>query len=526
MATPVLTRDTAWRRLTTTGFVLLVVTAVVLVRLSYLDAPLKSDEGGYLVVARAWHLGGPHLYGHYWVDRPPLLFAIYKVATLLPWHLAIRLLAIGFVLLFVLAATWAGRQVGGSRGARWAAAVGGALMISPALWTQFADGELLAAPLVMTSIALTLSAVRHTGWSCLGLAALAGFVGASAVMVKQNFVDALVFAVVLVLVSMVQRALSAARGLLVLAGGLLGVLVVLLVAGWYAVASGAGVRALWFAMYGFRVSAFDLIVDQGLHAPRERAVALAALALVSGIVPMLVVLAGRAARHRASGPPVAWALGLAAAAGILSVMAGGNYWPHYLIQLAPVTALAAGLWAGRSGSVRWVSRFVVGSALVSLAVLTLSGAKDVGRVDGVRIGDWIADSSHHGDTATVMFGHAEVQQATGLPSPYPYMWGLPVRTLDPHHERMVHLLAGPRAPTWVVVWQSPTPRHLGPHGVVFHPHRHGGLQRLRYRVLHPGRHGALHRELRLHYRLLRRFCGRNVWLHDGVRRHLAPTPHC
>jgi hypothetical protein len=40
--------------------------------------------------------------------------------------------------------------------------------------------------------------------------------------------------------------------------------------------------------------------------------------------------------------------------------------------------------------------------------------------------------------------------ASGLSTPYPYLWSLPARTLDPGMRRLERLLAGPAAPTWVV----------------------------------------------------------------------------
>ena len=38
----------------------------------FLARPLSPDEGGFLLVASQWE-PGTSLYGHYWVDRPPLL---------------------------------------------------------------------------------------------------------------------------------------------------------------------------------------------------------------------------------------------------------------------------------------------------------------------------------------------------------------------------------------------------------------------------------------------------------------------
>ena len=80
-------------RTTSRRFVLGVVALVVVLRLGYLVGPLFSDEAGYLLVAQDWHAGGPNLYGHYFVDRPPLLMALYRVAVLTGWPPTVRLLA-------------------------------------------------------------------------------------------------------------------------------------------------------------------------------------------------------------------------------------------------------------------------------------------------------------------------------------------------------------------------------------------------------------------------------------------------
>ncbi|MDQ6642476.1 MAG: hypothetical protein M3Y66_08280, partial [Actinomycetota bacterium] len=45
----------------------------------------------------------------------------------------------------------------------------------------------------------------------------------------------------------------------------------------------------------------------------------------------------------------------------------------------------------------------------------------------------------------------ELIWASGLRSPYPYLWWLPTRTLDPQLQVLDRVLGGPSAPTWLVV---------------------------------------------------------------------------
>ena len=55
--------------------------ATVGLRLLYLGFPLGIDEGGVAFIAKAWGTGHGSLYGAYWLDRPPLLVALYKLAV-------------------------------------------------------------------------------------------------------------------------------------------------------------------------------------------------------------------------------------------------------------------------------------------------------------------------------------------------------------------------------------------------------------------------------------------------------------
>ena len=57
-----------------------------------------------------------------------------------------------------------------------------------------------------------------------------------------------------------------------------------------------------------------------------------------------------------------------------------------------------------------------------------------------------------GDTLVVFGGRADLQLESGLASPYPYLWSLPMRALDPDLSRFRTMVAGPDAPTWLVEW--------------------------------------------------------------------------
>ncbi|MGZ4492248.1 MAG: hypothetical protein ACXVEU_16110 [Nocardioidaceae bacterium] len=487
------------RTVGTRRFVGLVVAAMLLARLPFMFQPLHADEAGYLLVAKSWHLGGVDLYGPYWVDRPPLLIAIFKLASLVPWDPMVRVLLVPFAVLFVVSAAWAAHQLAGPRAARWSAVVAAAFMATPLLATQEADGELFAAPLVMLAMALTIAAVRRTGRPSYGLAFFAGLCAGLAVMVKQNFGDAAVFAVTLLLASIAQRRVPPRHGLRLLGAVVGGGALVAVGAVGYALWSGVGVGEMWFDLYGFRTEAFDVIEDGSMRSAVLRAAGLVLLGLVCGAIPAVVLLARRAWRSRLSGPPVAWALAVTMALEVLAIVAGGSYWPHYLLQLAPTLALAVGLWVPK---VRWLAAtavLAVASAVVSTVVFV--GAGLGATPGGQRLGTWVHRASRPHDTLTVLYGNEEVLLSSRLRSPYPYLWTLPMRTLDPHLSLLRATLTGPAAPTWVMVWDSVNDWNIDA----------SDQTRL---------------DLATHYHLVQRVCGHQLWLRDGVRRPLPPAPQC
>jgi hypothetical protein len=136
------------------GAVLLVGVATVLLRLPFVAAPLSSDEGGLLVLARQWHLAGPggSLYGSYWVDRPPLLVATFQLADALGGLIALRLIGALVAAITVVAVGVSVHRLSGPRPAVWASAVACGLLVAPTAGGVNVDGELLAAPYVAVGI--------------------------------------------------------------------------------------------------------------------------------------------------------------------------------------------------------------------------------------------------------------------------------------------------------------------------------------------------------------------------------------
>ena len=238
----------------------------------------------------------------------------------------------------------------------------------------------------------------------------------------------------------------------------------------------------------------SVVQDHGLADRIGRLVSLGSAELVSLGALVLAALMALVLANRFRGRsslPLATATLAVAAYDVVSVVAGGSYWLHYLVQLAVPTGLAAGLVVGR------MPRLGTQLAAVVLAVASVASVVGLGHhvaAPGVAVGTSLGRAAEPGDTAVSLLGNPDILESAGLPSPYPYLWSLPARTLDPGHHELAGVLTGPRAPTWLVL-RGPTTRTTLDHG-------------------------ATRGVLGSHYRLAARICGRDIYLRSGVQRTL------
>ncbi len=475
--------------------------AVVLataVRLLFLGVPVYPDEGGYLLVARHWGLGGPFPYGNYFVDRPPLLLAFFRLADALGGVPALRLMGVGLAAVMVVAAGWAGWLVGALRGARWSAFVAAALMSSQLLGTAEVDGELIAVPLVLLGCVCVLAAFRPgtPPRQQAGYAACGGVLAVGAVLVKQNFIDALVFAGVLIIASTIRRRTTEPFTGRMIGAFTLGAGFSVLVTATWAVVWGTGLGDLSFALFGFRWQALAVIQSQSLT-PTTRIDALFVLSVESGMASLAVAfLILRRRSLRLLDPLVIAVLAMLGAA-VAGIALGASYWSHYLIQLVPAIVLAtACLATSPRGTLRWARAAV--AMVVSSSIVIGIGTRLGGQQPSTSVSvENALRSAANGRDSAFSFGHANLIEGSGLrPAGYPYMWGLTILVLDPDWTQLTSTLNGPDAPTWLLGWDAS-----------------GGFG--------TGDVAPLRKAIASHYRLVADVCGVPFYLHDGVER---PTP--
>lgn len=97
--------------------------------------------------------------------------------------------------------------------------------------------------------------------------------------------------------------------------------------------------------------------------------------------------------------------------------------------------------------------------VAALAVLRVASVHHVNTDRPLAV--WLNEHARPGDTPVVAFGHADLHVTTGMPSPYPELWSLPVRVRDPELTALSKVLGGPRRPTWLVT--GPTLDEWGIH---------------------------------------------------------------
>lgn len=473
------------------------VAVVVLGRLLLIGVPLGRDEGGYLIVGSGWHGPGDMAYGEYWVDRPPLLIWIMQLAGDLT---TLRLLGCLATVLTVLGVAWAAHLARGPQAACWAAGTAALLGVAHWLGVARVNGEMLAGAFVAWSLALTLHALLRAspGRAVAVSAAGAGALAAGAVLIKQTIIDGFVFAVVLaVVIAWTRRPGGARVAARLLLWGVSGAAAAVGIALAAAAVRGTTPGELFEVLVSFRVEAGEVIRVSASAATGERLVRMLATWALSGLGLLTVLTVWHGARHR---DPIVLAVLATLAYVSAAALLGGSYWGHYLQQLVPAAALAAGLLASatRPQVRRGLAALTVALTLGNL-VWAATRSSEEGREAEV-VGTWLRDSGKSSDTAVVAYGQPNVLGNAGMTSPYPYLWSLPVRTLDPDLHELSSVLAGPERPTWFVDWSG-----LDSWGVA--PTR-----------LEP----VLHE----HYRQVVELCGRTVWLAVGVERTLAAPGGC
>lgn len=464
---------------------------MLVARLLFWNVPAGNDEAGYLMIGNGWHHGSS-VYGDYWVDRPPLLIWIMQLAGDLTTLRLVGLLSSALTVLGVARAAYVAR---GPDAARWAGAAAAAFSAAHWLGTPRVNGEMLAGAFIAWSFALTLQAVLRPGSRGRLLGFASGALAACAMLIKQTMVDGVVLAVVLVVVLAWQRSDDRRAATRALVGGAFAAAVTFGAGLAGAAARGTSPKELFDALVVFRFHAGEVVRTSASDATEYRLWALLAIWMVSGLAVVTVLACWHGARTRE--PVLLAVVGVIGVDSMLALL-GGSYWGHYLLQLVPASALAVGLLADqvrprlRTGVAAAIAVATLGN--VAWAAVTQPSEDAEAEV----VGRWIRDSAQQADTVVIAYGQPNVVSNAEMASPYPYLWSLPVRTLDPNLQQLTSVLDGAARPTWFVDWSGLDSWGVDP--------------------------STLRVALHDHYRPVADLCGRKMWLRRDESRTLAPLP--
>jgi hypothetical protein len=275
-----------------------------------------------------------------------------------------------------------------------------------------------------------------------------------AVAMKQNLAGGLAFGAVLLVASLLRRDLAPRLAAKLTGAGLAGAAVPVLGLLVWAEVNGVRVASMWEAIYGFRTDAFDVITRGHMSAPLSRVRDLLLLFVGSGLGVLIVVFLVSVRRAFSVRPAVTAAVVAMLAVDVAGIVLGGSYWTPYLVALLPATVLCVALVLASGSLERLLKASVVFAAGASALLLTYFGFTHVtGRSESTHAtysGRAVGEVAQSGDTIVVLYGAPEVVRASGLDSPYPYLWSLPVRTLDPDLALLRATVKGDDAPEWIV----------------------------------------------------------------------------
>lgn len=468
-----------------------VVLMVVVLRVLQFRDGAAPDEGGFLLLSSQWSDAGSSLYGDYWVDRPPLLLMLFRVADFFGGVLALRIFGTLIAVFCVVVLHSTAKRVLGDRAAAFTAVTAGALLATPMYGAIDVNGELFSLPFVVVGLRMALEAVLAEDERTARISAvLAGMAAVAALLVKQNIADVLIFAAVFWVFSWRMGGLSFAR--LAQRVGLAAVGAVLgyaLVMAW-SIAHGTSPADVYEATYPFRIKASRAIADnQVLIDQSSSRLKVIWWSFVASCVPFVLALFAARGVRKTGHTAFVWAVLALTAWSAFSVLAGGSYWRHYLVESIPPVAFAVGLTAL---SAPRLTRAVVALVTASTIAIGLGYAFFPVSTPGTTIGSALKKVKQPGDTVAQFFGDAETVRSSGMQSPYRFIWALPADTLDPHLDELKSVLDGPEGPTWVVVRDDIA----------------------RDRLLADGAYQLIEK----HYRRYGELCDRQVWLRNGVER--------
>ena len=440
-------------------------------RLRFIFAPITSDEGGILAIARAWNRGAV-LYKDVWADRPQGLFVVYRFFVMIGLGnpqgvriLALVACAAGAIACGSLAAALVGNR------ARWSAALLVGVFTSVPQFEGFiANGELLSSAFGAIALAMTVRAVWNRPSPRFGLLYGAGVVGGCALSMKQSGFDALATAFIVVGVMVILRRWQTKERLLAIP--VLGLGVATTMAAMVLQASLDSFYRWWYAVVLYRMELRSAVANAN-WARFQHTFDIAWPLLVPVIfgVVVIAIIEVRRIPQRTVLVPVAWL-----AISVAAFMMGGQFFRHYwVIMMFPIGTLAGiALSLASTRLIRFGMLVVlVFSPLVHTAYAVTIPRWDIGRKlhddarlrRDERVARWFKERAGPDDVIYPLCASAGLYGTLDFDPTFPYLWGYEVKLMPGDLAQVWNYLNGPNAPRFVAEYQKT--RVCDPSGATF-----------------------------------------------------------
>jgi len=425
----------------------------------YLFTPITADEGGYLAEARAWGRGAT-LYKDVWVDRPQGLLLLFRI-----WNdvglgspVGVRILALVACLGGAAAAGAIAQRLFG-RGAAWMAALSvGVLTSIPQAEGFIANAELLSCSVGIVALAVLVRAFWDRDEPSLRGVFLAGLVAGAALSIKQSGFDAFAAGLLLLAAGCARRGWSRRHRLLALpvaVGGVLVPIVLLMIHG-----AITGWHRWWYAFAGYRLDQRSALKNADWENYHETAQLLMPKLWPAIIVGLIAMLWSVRRNHvRAAALLVLWC-GLA----VVAFLMGGQFFRHYWVIVGfPLGTASAGFVSMLRQHTARYTAFVATLVVPLLAVINswtiphdLVGTKlsdDTRLTKSEHIGDWFEQHKQPGENIIALCVSAALYGNVSTDPPYPYLWFALIPQVPGAQQKLIDLMEGPDAPTYVAVFQ-------------------------------------------------------------------------
>lgn len=489
-----MTRGTSVSRSRGRRWLVLAILLSLALRLPFFRLPMISDEGGYAHVARRWFDGRGHLYDDLWVSRPQGIFAVYGLiqAAIGPSVVDLRLGAwfasvVTLIFIWRYSRAWAGRGT-----AALAATIFAVVAAAPTIEGFTANAEVfMALPAAIAAwLLLRLQADR---WRALNLLWIGGLAGI-ATLVKPSGLVVLPIALGFIWLEGASGIKVAVRRSMVVSAGFLAALTPAFIHGWL-----IGWDDFIFAALTYRIAHQSSLTVGPMHhlwqlggmvahawwlflavlVPfwgRQRTIHGRLIASIPGGLRTLVAStldpASFLRRVRGGGrDPGGTLLRLWLLGSLAGIAMGGDWWAHYLIQIAgPLAIGLAILLRDAAPSVTPYRRLAFGTAAALLLcvpyrVVALGPPVEISQAlfhnSGYAYEDEVArylrEETPPEATIFVAFNDAAIYYLADRPSTYRYFFNQELLAFPTAEADLIAMLASSNRPEYIVQTGMPAP---------------------------------------------------------------------